>query len=137
MKIKNFKLKIKNKLTYLPLVIGGTTYPTPPNVPTGGTINSFISFGITLLVVIGIISAIIFLLLGSIKWITSAGDKAKIEEARGTITYAIIGIMIIVLSFVILRVIGQLLGSPYLQNLMPVPYYEVTTCPRSNPQCPR
>jgi amino acid transporter len=110
---------IQKKLYYLPLVIGGTTYPTPKNLPQGNTVNTFITFGINLLVVIAIIAAIIFILLGAIKWITSGGDKAKIEEAKGSITNAIIGVIVVVMAFVILGVLGQILNVPYLKNLDP------------------
>src|SRR3989344_8415095 len=50
----------------------------------GDLIGNTVGFGI----VIGAILALIWLLLGGITWITSSGDKAKLEEARDRITQA-------------------------------------------------
>lgn len=50
------------------------------------------------LVAAGIIT-FIFLLRGSLTWISSAGDKEKLDKARKTITNAVIGLLIL---FVIL-----------------------------------
>jgi len=51
------------------------------------------------------IIALIYLLKGSMGWITSGGDKEKIEKARQTLTNAVIGLVII---FVILSGIWTL-----------------------------
>lgn len=86
---------------------------TPPaqTVPVGTiSINSVINFIITLLIVVGVIISLIFLILGGIKWVLSGGDKAGVESARNHIVGAIIGLVIIVLSFVILSFIFQILG---------------------------
>ena len=45
------------------------------------------------------IIALIFLLRGSITWITSGGDKEKLDKARSTLRNAVIGLLIL---FVIL-----------------------------------
>ena len=57
----------------------------------GDLIGNTVGFGI----VIGAILALIWLLLGGITWITSSGDKAKLEEARDRITQAIVGLAIV------------------------------------------
>lgn len=128
------KLKgIKDKIIYLPLILGGTPYPTPKGLPGNGTINTIINFALNLLITIGIVAAVIFLLLGAVKWITSGGDKAKVEAARGTITYAIVGLLVIVFSIAIIRIVGEVIGSPALQFIFPgktgCPSYHVCTLP--------
>jgi hypothetical protein len=45
--------------------------------------------------------AVLFLIIGGIRYITSAGNKDKAETAKKTISYAVIGLVIIVLSGVI------------------------------------
>lgn len=73
-------------------------------------IPQIIIFVLTLLVVVAVIAAIVFLIYGGIKWITSGGDKAAVESARNHIVAAIIGLVVIILAFVILSFVLQLLG---------------------------
>lgn len=58
----------------------------------------------------GVAVAIIFLVWGGIKFVTSGGDKGKIEEGRQTMVYAIIGLLVIIFSFAIIRLIAALMG---------------------------
>ena len=56
--------------------------------------------------VLGIVAAI-FILVGGINYMTSAGDVSNIEKAKKTILYAVIGLIIAVLTFAIVNfVIG-------------------------------
>ncbi len=60
---------------------------------------------VTVLIIIAIILSLVYLVYGGIKWITSGGDKAKVEAARSHITAAIIGVVIALLSYLILNVV--------------------------------
>ena len=55
--------------------------------------------GLKIFLTAAVIIALIFLLRGSLSWISSAGDKEKLDKARKTITSAVIGLLIL---FVIL-----------------------------------
>jgi hypothetical protein len=48
--------------------------------------------------------------IGGWNWITSGGDKAKLEGARNRITHAAVGLIIVVAGWAILAVAGQLFG---------------------------
>ncbi|OGY24679.1 MAG: hypothetical protein A2Y57_00345 [Candidatus Woykebacteria bacterium RBG_13_40_7b] len=64
---------------------------------------------------IGVGGAVAFILMifGSYKLIFSAGDPEALQEGRSVITSAIIGLLVIVLSVFILRVVGiDILGLP-------------------------
>ncbi|OGM09776.1 hypothetical protein A2W13_01180 [Candidatus Woesebacteria bacterium RBG_16_36_11] len=52
----------------------------------------------------------ILLIMGGFKFITAGGEPAKVEGARKTLTSAIIGLVVIVLSFLILRIIQTITG---------------------------
>ena len=54
---------------------------------------------LSLALVIGAIIFLFYFLLGAINWITSGGDKMKVEQARNRITTALVGV-IILLSFI-------------------------------------
>ncbi|OGD86534.1 hypothetical protein A2870_01900 [Candidatus Curtissbacteria bacterium RIFCSPHIGHO2_01_FULL_41_11] len=55
--------------------------------------------------------ALIFIIIGGIKFITAAGDEKKMQSATQTLTYAIIGLIVTALAFIILRIVQQFLGS--------------------------
>lgn len=52
------------------------------------------------------VSAVILLLIGGYRIMMSKGDKEKLQNARETITSAVLGLVFIVLSLVILQIIG-------------------------------
>lgn len=67
---------------------------------------------INILIIFGGVTAVILVILGGIKFITSGGDPIKVESARRTVTFAIIGLAIILLSFVLIKVISVVTGVP-------------------------
>lgn len=46
-----------------------------------------------------------FTLVAGIKFVTSGGDPKKLAGAQATLTYALIGLVVTILSFVFLRVV--------------------------------
>ena len=59
-----------------------------------------------------------YLVWGGFDWITSGGDKTKIENARNKLRDAIIGIIIVASSYAILTLLIQLLGFTSLQQVL-------------------
>jgi len=60
-----------------------------------------------------VVAAIWFLfqfLIGGIAWISSAGDKNKLTEARERLTNAFIGLVVVVASWAMLALAGQFFG---------------------------
>ena len=57
------------------------------------------NFMLIILVLIGVV----FVLIGGINYMTSQGDAAKVEKAKKTILYAVIGLVIAALSFAIVN----------------------------------
>ena len=56
----------------------------------------------TVLYIVGII-AVIMLIIGGIKYVISGGDSKKVTDAKNTILYAIIGLIIAFLSYAIVN----------------------------------
>jgi hypothetical protein len=53
--------------------------------------------------------ATLFLLIGSVRYVTSNGDQGQMAQAKNTILYAIIGIVVSLSGFAIVQfVVGQL-----------------------------
>lgn len=69
----------------------------------GVAINSVITAVINVLsMVVGVV-AVIMIIVGGFKYVTSNGDSSAISSARSTITYAIVGLIIVALAQVIVR----------------------------------
>ena len=60
--------------------------------------------------VAGVLS-LIFIMIAGIKIVTAGGDAKKLQSAGATLTYAIIGLAVTILAFVILRVVQFFLRS--------------------------
>lgn len=54
--------------------------------------------------------ALFIVMFGGFKYLTSGGDPKSVEGARKTLTWAIIGLVVILSSFLILNAIAQLTG---------------------------
>jgi NADH:ubiquinone oxidoreductase subunit 6 (subunit J) len=72
---------------------------------------------ITLFFTVGAIGVIIYFIWGAVDWILAGGDKEKISSARKKITNALIGLTLLALAFVIIAVVGEIVGFSPLKNL--------------------
>ena len=75
-----------------------------------GDFGGIIGTAIIVLFILAIIIALIWLVIGGIKWITSSGDSSKVEAARNQIIAAVIGLVIVFLSYFILNFILTIFG---------------------------
>jgi len=64
------------------------------------------------LLAMGAFALFIMFLIGGFKFITSGGDPKMAEEAKKTLTYAIGGMVLLAVSFMILNIIGNITGAP-------------------------
>ncbi len=64
----------------------------------------------TILYIVGII-AVIMLIIGGIKYVVSGGDSKKVTDAKNTVLYAIIGLIISFLAFAIVNFVITALPS--------------------------
>jgi len=79
-----------------------------PNPGADSAINNFITTIInTLSWIVGII-AVVMVMVGGFKFVTSGGDTEKVVSARSTIIYALVGLVIVAMAQVIVHfVIGR------------------------------
>ncbi len=99
-----------------------TNLATPKLTGDGATFfGDFIPKMITLLFMIGGLAFFFMLLIGGIRWITSGGDKAQIENARAQITQAITGLVVMVSVWAIAKLVEAVFGISLLNiNLAPL-----------------
>lgn len=63
------------------------------------------------------IALLIYLVMGGFQLMLSRGDPKAIQGAQGKITSALVGFIIVVTSFIITRLIGQLLGITIFESI--------------------
>lgn len=73
-------------------------------------LGRLINNSILLFFTVGGIGFMIMILWGAVNWILSGGDKEKVAAARRRITTSIIGLVLLSSVFVIMLVLGQILG---------------------------
>jgi hypothetical protein len=71
----------------------------------GGVVESITS---TILYILGFIS-VIMLIIGGVKYALSAGDAKAVTDAKNTILYALIGLVIAILSYSIVKFVVGLI----------------------------
>ena len=82
--------------------------------PTGaGGISQFLSNLIALIYTIATIVLIFMILWGAFDWLTSGGEKEKVEAARNRITYALIGMILFAVAFAAIAVLGTFTGFKF------------------------
>ena len=74
--------------------------------------RSFVSVAWTLAGAI----AIIIIIVSGIKFLISGGDAKKVDSAKKSLTYAVIGLILILSAYFIVSVIGQVTGVGCIVN---------------------
>lgn len=97
------------------------SYPCSTITPEAGEVALIQGLGciyrnvVTVVMALAGLAVFVMLLAGGLKYLTSGGDQKAMEQAKGTITYAIFGLVLIVAAYLILNFlsiftgIGQLL----------------------------
>jgi len=67
------------------------------------TVNSILTTVINIFSLIVGVTAVIMIIVGGLKYITSGGDSGNVTGAKNTILYAIVGLVIVALAQVIVR----------------------------------
>jgi hypothetical protein len=98
-----------------PVLVAHAAFVVPDSGSTGlpndTSISNFIIKIINIALTVAGLIAVLFLIIGGFRYITSAGNEETAEQAKKVITNAIIGVVVIILSFVIVRVISNALIS--------------------------
>lgn len=79
-------------------------------VPTLSCVWVVLSNVINAALVLAAIVAVFLIAWSGFQYVTSSGDKEKVDAARKRITYAIIGLVFIFLSFIIINFISTFTG---------------------------
>lgn len=92
----------------------------PDNLPTFGIIE-IVQAAIKFILVVAFIAAFIMLLIGGIRWILAGGDEKAVSGARNTITAALIGLVVVLLSFAIIKLVENFFGVVVISGPITIP----------------
>jgi hypothetical protein len=79
--------------------------------------GNLISAGIQTAIIVAAILTFAYLVWGGIQWITSGGDKAAYEAARGRITAALVGLAIVAAAWALMKLVGFFFGVDILGTI--------------------
>lgn len=71
--------------------------------PVGPSVDDTIKLAINIFSFIVGIAAVIMVIVGGMKYVTSAGDSSNVQGAKNTILYAVIGLVVVALAQIIVR----------------------------------
>lgn len=85
--------------------------------PTGaGGLGQFFSNLIRLIYILATVVLLFMIIWGAWDWMTSEGDKEKLQNAQRKIINAIIGIILFAVAFAIIQVLGQFTGFKFFEG---------------------
>lgn len=105
-----------NNLKLLAYQLEGPGVPVDATNPVS-TLEKVISSVIGFFSIVGVLWFAIQIILAGFKYISSEGDKGKIEEARKSITNGILGITITLIAIFLVSLVANLLGIKDAFNL--------------------
>lgn len=79
---------------------------------SSSSLSELIANGIRLFLMFSGAIAIVFVIIGGFMYITSNGNEEQAEKGKNTLINAIIGVVIIIMSYVIINVITNLVSTP-------------------------
>jgi hypothetical protein len=95
---------------------GVCVYDKDPEVPTLAGLQCLIANVLSVaLTVLGMVG-FVMMFFGAFQWLISGGNSQKVEKARGTMTWAVAGIVLALSSFMILRLLAEFTGVKTILN---------------------
>jgi hypothetical protein len=80
--------------------------------PTGTNVNSIVATVVNILSFVVGVAAVIMIIIGGLRYVTSNGDSNSINTAKNTILYAIIGLVVVALAQVIVQFVLTRVDDP-------------------------
>lgn len=88
--------------------------------PTGAFgISQFLSNAVALFYTVAAVVLIFMLLWGAFDWMTSEGDKEKVNSARNKIISAVMGMLLFAATFAVIQVVGHFTGFTFFKGQNP------------------
>ncbi len=105
----------------VPAVVMAQTNIVPNSLIQTNNIVNVVRGIISFVLIIAFVIAFIMLLVGGIRWILAGGDEKAVGSARGTITAALIGLVIVLVAFALIKVIENFFKVAIISNGVTLP----------------
>jgi len=112
-------VQMTNKLAVLDLgkIVGSGPLGNPVATeqdPGASAFTKFISITIGVMTIVAFIWFIFTLFTGAIAWLSSGGDKQKLQNAQKQITTGLTGLIIVISAIFLIKVVGTIFGIDIL-----------------------
>ncbi len=104
-------------MNFLPLIVATVTEGSVLDVAQQYDAIEVINRAIAYAIIIAGFLSVIFIFFGGISFILSGGQEDKIKQAVSTIRYAIIGLIVTMLSVAIVAIVGRAMGLNVIQYI--------------------
>ncbi len=95
---------------------GNCVSPLDTNVATVQGFECIFSNIVSVVTLLVGLAVFVMLVTGGFKYLTSGGDAKAQEQAKGTMTYAVLGLVLIIAAYLILKFISNFTGVQSLLN---------------------
>ena len=94
---------------------------TDPNIgiPTLKSLETVFSNILNIAVALAGIVLFVMLIIGGLGYLTSAGEPEKVKKSGATLTWAIVGFVLLIVSWFILNLLGQFTGIDLIKFEIP------------------
>lgn len=93
----------------------------PPDLKKNIDILVILQAIVKVILLVAFVLSFIFLLIGGIKWITSGGDEKGVASARNTITAALIGLVVVLMAFALIKLVETFFGVTIISGAVCIP----------------
>lgn len=88
---------------------------------SGNNLGTVLGNIITIVFIVAVLIALAFLIFGGIRWILSGGEKEKVDESRKMIMAAVVGLIVVFLSYFILNIVISFFIPGFSINNIQIP----------------
>jgi len=89
------------------------------DIPTFKCLEAVFARILTVVVSLAVLALFVMLVVGGFRYLTSGGDQKAAGAARSTMTYAIVGIVLFVLAFLVFLLIEAYTGVNITEFVIP------------------
>src|SRR3989344_2910407 len=93
----------------------------PKDIRPINNIVSVIRTIIQFILVVAFVLAFVMLLIGGIRWITAGGDEKAVGSARNMITAALIGLVIVLVAYALIKLVETFFGINIISGGVNIP----------------
>ncbi len=104
-------------------VAGGSNL-VPTELSKTADIVAVIQAIIKFILIVAFVIAFVMLLIGGIRWILAGGDEKAVGAARNTITAALIGLVIVLVAFALIKLVETFFGVTIISGNVEIPHVQ-------------